>query len=262
MTPGLDPFAPGAADALVLLGLRVGGMMLVAPAFTAAGMPKTLRAGLLILLTLLVAPAAVATAGGAARLTPASAATETVIGLAMGLGVAMIAGAAEMAGEVLAIQIGLNGSALIDPMEGTSINALGVFMRLFAVTLLLSFNLHTVVLGALADSTESVRVGSALDASHGALAVVEMGAVLFALGVKMAAPVMGVVLVANVALAVAGRAAPQLNLLTLAFPIQIMLGLAALAASLPLIGRWLAGWDGVYGGLLLNASRALGAAAH
>ena len=262
MNPGFDLFAPGAADALVLLSLRTGGVLLLAPAFSATGMPRLLKVGILVLLTLLVAPAALAASGGAARLTLGAAAAETLIGMAIGLGAALIVGAAETAGDVLAIQIGLNGSALIDPLEGTPVGPLGVFMRLFVVTLLLTLNLHQVILGALADSTELVKLGAPADLGSGALAIAESGGLLFALGVKMAAPVMGVVLVANVALAVAGRAAPQLNLLTLAFPVQIALGLGALAASLPIIARWLTGWTAIYEGILVTTTRALGAVAH
>lgn len=261
MTPALDPFAAGSADALALLALRVGGLLMLAPAFSMTGMPRLLRLAILAVLVLLVAPAAVTAAHGTARLTPATALGETLIGMAIGIGAGLIVAAAETAGDVLAIQVGLNGSALVDPMEGGPVGPLAIFMRLFAVTLLLSFNLHQVVLGALADSVEAVPLGSPMRLDLGALALVQSAGTLFAFGIKMAAPVMGTVLVANVALAVAGRAAPQLNLLTLAFPVQIALGLGSLAASLPIIARWLGGWTGTYEGILITTTRALGAVA-
>lgn len=262
MNAGFDLLAPGAPDALALLALRVGGMLLLAPAFSATGMPRLLKTGILVLLTLLVAPAALDAAHGAAHLTPVTALGETLVGMAIGLGAGLIVAAAETAGDVLAIQIGLNGAALVDPMEGGAVGPLGVFLRLFAVTLLLSFNLHHVILGALADSTVAVPLGRPIDLTGGAMAIVTSGGALFAYGVKMAAPVMGTVLLANVALAVAGRAAPQLNLLTLAFPIQIALGLGSLAAALPIIARWMSGWAATYEGVLLTTTRAMGAVAH
>lgn len=262
MNLGFDFLAAGTPDALALLALRTGGMLMLAPAFSTTGMPRLLRAGILVLLTLLVAPAAITAANGQAQLTPLAALSETLIGMCIGLGAGIIVAAAETAGDVLAIQIGLNGGALIDPMDGAPLGPLGVFMRLFVVTLLLTFNLHHVVIGALADSTEFVRLGAPIDLKAGALAIASSGSLLFALGIKMAAPVMGVVLIANVALAVAGRAAPQLNLLTLAFPVQIALGLGAVAATLPVIARWLSGWAGVYESFLITTTRAMGAVAH
>ncbi len=262
MTPGFDLLAPGTPDALGLLALRTGGVLMLAPAFSATGMPRLLRVGILVLLTLLVAPVAVAATHGQVQLTPVTAISETIIGMAIGLGAGLIVAAAETAGDVLAIQIGLNGSALIDPLDGGQVGPMGVFMRLFVVALLLTFNLHQVVLGTLVDSTDVVRLGSPIDIKAGAFAIAGSASMLFALGIKMAAPVMGVVLIANVALAVAGRAAPQLNLLTLAFPVQIALGLGAVAATLPGIARWLSGWSGMYESFLITTTRAMGAVAH
>ncbi|MBI3791868.1 MAG: flagellar biosynthetic protein FliR [Gemmatimonadetes bacterium] len=262
MNPGFDLLAPGTPDALVLLLLRTSGVLMLAPAFSATGMPRLVKLGILVVLTLLVAQAAVGAAHGTARLTPGTALAETLVGMAIGIGAGLLVAAAETAGDVLSIQIGLNGSALVDPLDGAPVGPLGVFMRLFVVTLLLTFNLHQVIIGALADSVEVVRLGSPLNLSAGALAIAESAGTLFALGVKMAAPVMGTVLVANVALAVAGRAAPQLNLLTLAFPVQIALGLGSLAAALPIIARWLSGWSAMYEGTLITTTRALGAVAH
>ncbi len=262
MNPGFDLLAPGTPDALMLLALRVGGVLMLAPAFSTAGMPRLMRVGILVLLTLLVAPAAIGAAHGTAHLSLVSALSETLIGMAIGLGAGLIVAAAEAAGDVLSIQIGLNGAALMDPMDGSPVGPLGIFLRLFVVTLLLSFNLHHVILGALADSTEFVPLGSAIDLTQGALALASSGGLLFIMGIKMAAPVMGVVLIANVALAIAGRAAPQLNLLTLAFPVQIALGLGAIAATLPVIARWLSGWTGMYESFLITTTRAMGAVAH
>jgi flagellar biosynthetic protein FliR len=76
--------------------------------------------------------------------------------------------------------------------------------------------------------------------------MVRSGSVLFGLGLQFAAPVIATVLVANTALAILGRAAPSLNVLSVAFPIQIGIGLVALAGSIPFIGAFYHGWSGVY----------------
>jgi flagellar biosynthetic protein FliR len=74
--------------------------------------------------------------------------------------------------------------------------------------------------------------------------------VLFALGLQFAAPVIAAILVANTALAILSRAAPQLNILSVAFPVQIGIGLISLGASIPFIGAFYHGWSGVYNGTL------------
>jgi flagellar biosynthetic protein FliR len=255
----LDLFAPGTGPLLALFGARVSGLVLVAPVFSSRTVPAMVKAGLVVLVTLLLAPVAAAdAAGGAVTVTPAAMLSETLVGFAIGLGAALLVGAAEAAGEVMAIQIGLSGAAILDPVNQTQVPALGQFMQLFALALLLSLNLHLVMLDALAASARVVPVGVPLDLAGGAAAMVRAGGTLFVLGLRFAAPVIAAVLVANVALAALSRAAPQLNILQLAFPIQIAIGLLTLLASLPLIAAVLQGWTGTYDGMVGGVLRAFG----
>jgi flagellar biosynthetic protein FliR len=106
------------------------------------------------------------------------------------------------------------------------------------------------MLDALAASLQHVPVGSAVDMQAGAASLVSLGSTLFALGLRFAAPVVALVLIGNVALAVLSRAAPQLNILSLAFPVQIGLGLFAFGAALPMIALWFQSWDAAYDGVL------------
>jgi flagellar biosynthetic protein FliR len=254
----IDLFAPNTGPLLALFGARVSGLVLVAPVFSSRTVPPMVKAGLVVLVTLLLAPVAIAGAAGGAAVTPAAMLSETLVGFAIGLGAALLVGAAEAAGEVMAIQIGLSGAAILDPINQTQVPALGQFMQLFALALLLSLNLHLVMLDALAASARVVPVGAPLDLANGASAMVRAGGTLFVLGLRFAAPVIAAVLVANVALAALSRAAPQLNILQLAFPIQIAIGLLTLLASLPLIAAVLQGWTGMYDGMVGGVLRALG----
>ena len=83
--------------------------------------------------------------------------------------------------------------------------------------------------------------------------MVAMAGELFVLGLRFAAPVIAVILVGNVSLAILGRAAPQLNILSVAFPIQIGLGLFALAATIPVIAMFMNGWTGTYQSMLSHS---------
>jgi flagellar biosynthetic protein FliR len=252
----LDLLAPGSAAAFILMGARVGGMLLMAPVFAATIVPRTVRVAALVVLTVLLQPVAFAQTRGVPAITPVALLSETVIGLAIGLGAAVIVGAAEAAGDVMAIQIGLSGAAILDPLDTSQTPVLGTFGRLFAVTLLLTLNFHAVMLGALADSVRVFPLGAPVSLSSGVGAMVQMGATVFMLGVRFAAPVIAVILIANVAIAVLGRAAPQMNFLAVAFPVQIGLGLMTLAAAIPAIGHLLGGWASMHDGMLTPVVRA------
>lgn len=240
-----DLFAPGAATTLVLLAARVSGLVMVAPIFSTKNVPVAVRACIIVLLTALMQPVAMGQATATPAITPETFMGETLVGFALGLGAALLVGAASVAGDVMGMQIGLSGAAILDPMSNTSENVLGVFGNLFAITLLLAVDAHLVMIDAIAQSVRAIPVGSGIHA-EGMRTMVKSGSVLFGLGLQFAAPVTATVLVANTALAILGRAAPSLNVLSLAFPIQIGIGLLALSASIPFIGAFYHGWSGVY----------------
>lgn len=233
-------------------------MMLIAPVFSSRVVPMMHRVGILVLLVILLTPVAAAVPAADPQLTIAAFASETLIGFAMGIGAAVFVAAAEAAGDFVAVQMGLSGAASLDPLTQVSVPVLGQFASLFALTLLLAVNGHLVMLDSVAATFEILPVGAPIDVDAGLTTLASLGSILFVLGLRFAAPVIAVVLVANVALAVLGRAAPQLNILTVAFPVQIGVGLMAFAASVPLFATLFAGWSGEYEGLvtrLLSAMR-------
>lgn len=251
MAAPLDLFAPGTGSVLALLGARVSGLLLVAPVFSARNVPAMVKAGLVVLLTVLMTPMATAALEGATPVvTPATVLTEALVGFAIGLGAALLVGAAEAAGELMAIQIGLSGAAILDPISQTNVPALGQLMKLVALAMMFALDLHLVMLDAVAASARVLPVGAPIDTAAGLAEMVGAGSTLFVLGLRFAAPVVAAVLLANVALAVLSKAAPQLNVLQVAFPIQIAVGLAAFAASLPLIATFFTGWVASYDGIV------------
>jgi flagellar biosynthetic protein FliR len=246
----MELLAPTSVATLVLLVFRVGGVVLAAPVFSAKMLSVMLKTSIVVVLSWLLHPMALGAVGGEVRLTTGHVLTEMLIGLAMGLGAAVLIGAAEAMGDLLAVHIGLSGASSLDPLTNISVPVLGQFANLFAVTLMLSVDGHLVMLGALAKSLQMIPVGSDPNLAAGASAMVAMGSSLFVIGLRFAAPVLATVLLANVALAILTRAAPQLNILSIAFPIQIAVGLFAFAATIPAIGSFYLGWNGVYNDLI------------
>jgi flagellar biosynthetic protein FliR len=255
----VDLFAPGAAATLVLLACRVGGMLLVAPVFSAKTLPMQLRTGVLLLLTVLLAPAAhaaVMRAGAPPEITPTNVVTEMLIGFAIGFGAAVLVGAMETAGDLASTAIGLSGASLLDPLNGASSSLLAQLGQMFAVTVLLAVNGHLVMLDALAESTRALPVGDGINLQSGLHALLSQGTTLFVLGLRFAAPVIAASMIGNVALAVLSRVAPSLNVLNIAFPLQIAFGLLALVASLTFVATWMTGWGTTFAGQIEGVFRA------
>jgi flagellar biosynthetic protein FliR len=245
-----DPFAKGSVATIALFGARVSGLMIIAPVFSSTVIPREIRVALLVAVTVLLEPVALASVRGIPVVSASALLSEAIIGMAIGFGAALMVGAAEAAGDVMAVQIGLSGAAILDPINNAQVPILGSFMQLFAIALLLTLDLHLGMLQALADSTAALPVGAPIDVTQGVGAMIHLAGALFAFGARFAAPVIAVVLIGNVALAILGRAAPQLNILTVSFPVQITLGLLTLVAAIPAMSRFFSGWQGITDNML------------
>lgn len=256
--PGFDLLAPGSAATAILVGSRVSGLFLVAPIFSGKNVPMKLRAGLILLFTILLQPVARASAG-VPVLTPATMLSETLIGFAIGFGAAVLVGAAATAGDFMAVQSGLAGAASLDPITMQSSPTLSQFTQLLAITLLLVSNGHLLMIEALAGTLHAMPVGRLVDMQAGLGVMVGLASHLFVLGIQLAAPVLATVFIATMALGMLGRAAPQLQVLSVAFQIQIGVTFIALAAAIPVLATFFAGWTGVYESLLTPILGAMGA---
>ncbi len=245
MNPTLNPFEPGPAAAIALFATRMGGFLLIAPVYSGRAVPPSVRVAFLVIVTAMMAPLVTARAV-AAPVTPATLLTETLVGFALGFGAAVFVGGAEVAGDVMAFQSGLSGASTLDPITNLPSPVLAEFLKRVVITLLLALGGHLLMLEALAASLTAAPLGSPVAAAEGMQAALQLASRLFIIGVQIAAPVIAAVFVGNLAMGVLARTAPQLQIFMLAYPLQIVIGTAALALSLPLLGVTFAGWNEQY----------------
>lgn len=251
-----DFLSPGVATAFVLTALRVGGLMLVAPAWSAKTVPMRLRTALIVVFALLLTPAASASANvETLRITPATFLAETIIGFVIGVAAALVIAAAEFSGELFTLSIGLSGAAIFDPVNNTQSPVLGGLLQLISLSLLLIAGGHIVMLEAVSASFHAMPLGAPIDLGAGMGAFVPVAKSIFVTGLQFASPVIAAVLVTNVALAVLGRAAPQLNIMSLAFPLQIGVGLLTFAGSVALVVHAMSDWQPGFAGSLDTFAR-------
>ncbi|MBS0395145.1 MAG: flagellar biosynthetic protein FliR [Proteobacteria bacterium] len=215
--------------------LRVTGFMLLAPTFGAALVPRRIKLTFALALTLILAPLSPRTdpidpISATALLT---AAQQLLIGVAIAFVVQVVFDALVLAGQVVATTMGLGFATLIDPNRGASTAVVGQFYLILGTLLFLSLDAHLALLGVLADSVRVLPPGPATLGPDAFLALARWGGKIFEAGTLIALPaVVGLVLV-NLALGIVSRAAPQLNLFAVGFPISMLLGFAMLMLSLP-----------------------------
>ena len=242
----MELFRNETVQALALLSTRLTGLFLVAPIFSSRVVPMRIRSALLLAFSLLLLPPAMEAGAGGIRLTPLALATEVILGTVLGLGAAIFVAAAESAGDMLAVQMGLSGANVLDPSSGTQMPVLGQFLGLFVTTLILATGGHLVLIQTLHLSLHAFPLGGALNLEDGIPAAVEMLGTQLVLGLRFAAPVVAAMMIGNAALGVMAKTVPQLNVLMMAFPLQIAIGLFTLSLSLPLIAGFFGDWPDRY----------------
>jgi flagellar biosynthetic protein FliR len=231
----LDQLA-GAALLLVRPGMLVIGTPILGGLYA----PVHLRVGLTVLVAILLAPVVALPATLSAAGLTIVIAREIAIGLALALSTRVLVAGLEFAGHFSGYQIGLSAGALIDPQSGVRNTTLALLYGNLAVLLCFLTNAHHLLLHALADSYASLPIGVGAISANVAGSAAEMLGAVFIFGVRVAAPVIIVMLLIELALGLVAKVAPALNVMIAGAPIRLLVGLlvvAATVAGIPAIVR-------------------------
>lgn len=229
----IDP--PGFVPVLA----RVGGVVSFFPLLGAEAVPARFRivlaAALAWMLRPFVPPQPADTASPMAFLLRIG--TELLIGAVLGFSAQVAMAAFEAAGQLVGFQMGLTLSGVIDPINGEQVSAVSVFYRLVATIIYFSIDAHHAFILALRDSYAWIGPSAIVPGAGFAAGVAHVSASLFTLSLRIAAPALVVSIVLDVALLLAARALPQVNLLILGYPVKVGLGLLAVSAGLIVLPR-------------------------
>lgn len=151
-------------------------------------------------------------------------AQQIFIGIAIGFMMRIVFAAVDMAGALIGMQMGLSFAIFFDPDAGGQTAVLSDFLNLLATLLFLAVNGHLLMIDILVRSFEWLPVTAAPVNAAGWGFIARTGLTVFAAGLLLAMPIVAILLVANIALGVLTRAAPQLNLFAVGFPITLTAG--------------------------------------
>src|SRR5471030_2559072 len=214
---------------------RILGLLAASPLFGNSAVPVTVKVSLGVLLAMIVAPA-VPALPAADPLSMAGLlilAQELLVGLAMGFTIRVVFAAVEMAGEISSLTMGLGFATFFDPNTQGRSSAISQFLSLVATMGFLAVNAHLVLLSVLVESFSSLPVSAAPVYGGGFKQLADWGGKIFSTGVQLSLPIVAALLITNVALGILTRAAPQLNLFGIGFPITLGVGFLVLAMALP-----------------------------
>jgi len=221
----------GTLYAFLLVLARVSGALVFVPLPGIKGGPQPARAALALGMTLALYgrwPGVNAAAVTAMRMV-CWAAAEASVGVAIGVAVEITLEAFALAAQVLGLQAGYAYASTIDPNTEADSGILLVIAQLFAGLLFFALGLDREVLRLFAQSMDKVPAGVYPLTAGSVQPLIRLGASLFAVGVRLALPVVALLVMVDVALALLGRLNQQLHLLSLAFPVKMLVALLVLS---------------------------------
>ncbi|MDX5362861.1 MAG: flagellar biosynthetic protein FliR [Pseudazoarcus pumilus] len=226
--------------ALMFPLVRLLGLFASAPLWSNRGIPVRIRLAAGLAMAMAVLPAlppmpAVPTDSWEAL---AILAHQFIIGAALGFMMRLFFAAVDLAGEMIGLQMGLSFAVFFSPTTGGQSSVIAEFLGLITLLVFLALDGHLMLVQVLVHTFEWLPVGEATS-SQGWLVIVRHASVMFAAGVMMALPMVATLLIANIGLGILTRAAPQLNLFAVGFPVTLTVGFIVLLLSLSILGPML-----------------------
>ncbi|MCR8921669.1 flagellar type III secretion system protein FliR [Dasania sp. GY-MA-18] len=213
---------------------RISGFFMLAPVVGSQLVPARIRLMLSILTALVLAPVLPAMpAIDAVSLNSAFITIQQVlIGVAMALALQMLLQVFILAGQMIAMQMGLGFASMVDPSNGISVTVVSQFHLMLATLLFVAVGGHLAMIEVLAESFIVLPVGAGFISNNALWSIMGWFTWMFAAGVLMALPAVTSLMIVNAALGVITRSAPQFNIMTIGFPFMVILGLAIIWATM------------------------------
>lgn len=254
----LFSFDAGQLMSFILTFMRISLIVFLLPFFGGQTIPMQVKGALTIVLTLAVWP------GNAIspEYFPAHPAElivlmlgELLLGLMMGLMVEFVFVGAQLGGQIIGFQMGFSMISMADPSSGDQLIVTSFLIQTVALTLFLVMDGHLFLLSGLMNSFKLVPPGSLFIGGRLASDMLTLSAEMFVIALKIAGPVVVCLFMVDLALALMARAAPQMNLLMIGFPIKIAVGLVLMGILFTLLSMYLEDFLRTIGPMFNNLMR-------
>ncbi|MBN4052656.1 flagellar biosynthetic protein FliR [Roseiflexus sp. AH-315-K22] len=229
------------ATPYMLVLIRISGIFLAAPAISGFMIPIRIKALLVVMFTAAIYPAVSITSDvpqGVDLITIAPViATELLIGLTIGLLAMLPLMGVQLAGMLAGYQMGLAMARAFDPNSGTDSVVVGQLLYYLAFGAFLTMGGLDHLFLAVVNTFERVPIGgfwfdqAPLETFVGTLTAA------FVLGIRIAAPIVAIIMLIMVSMGFIMKTMPQINVLTIGFAIKIIVGLMVMAMSITMIER-------------------------
>ena len=241
---------------LLIIGVRMSGLVLFAPFFGSVAVPVRIKPMLVLTFTALLYPLVM---NKLPHLVisewPMAIFSELLVGVAIGIATSVVFDGIQMAGQILSVQLGYSLVNILDPQTQVESTVVATFHQTIAMLIFLRIGVHLWILRAMAESFNYLPVCSGHSSASFTAATIKACGSVFSIGLQLAAPVLSATLLSDLALALLGKAAPQLPLMMLGPAVKTIPGLLILMAAL----RY---WPSLFERMFLNSIRTMNVLLH
>lgn len=250
-------FDPAAILSFLLTFLRVSLIIFMLPVFGVDGLPAQWKAAFCLVFTMAVWPT-VSLPGAAMPAHPFGVAMlilgELVLGLILGLAVRFFFAGIQAGGELVAMQVGFSMISFADPASGGQTGVIAHLLYTVALLIFLCLDGHLYLLRAFVETFRYIPAGGLLLTDTLFHQMLNLAGMMYALTIKVIAPVMAALFLVEVALALMSRAAPQVHIMEVGFPLKIAVGFFFVAMLFGMLGQdvrqYILGLDALFSNLL------------
>jgi len=229
------PISCSETKTFLLIVIRVGVILFILPFFNSRIIPSLVKAGMVLVVAIILFPVVDRetmkfpnTSWGLVQIILA----EAVIGMILGLLVQILFEAVKIMGQLVGFQTGFAITNILDPQSGTQVSIFANMAYLVAMILFLMMNGHHILIAALKESFEIIQVGHCSLTGSMFHKVLDLSAHMFGIAIKIGAPAIAALLFTKVAFGLITKLMPQMNIMIVAFPVQIVVGLLFFGISL------------------------------
>lgn len=215
--------------------MRISAMFVSVPLFSIRAVPARVRLILSVAITLVVMPLLppFPTVEMFSYTGFMMAIAQIMIGLTSGFILQLVFAAVVFAGQGIALSMGLGFSMMVDPQSGQQVPVIAQLYTVTTTLIFISLDGHLLLIQMLLDSFKTLPIGIDGIDKAGIWSILAWSSRMFAGGLLLAMPVIASLLLVNIIFGVAARAAPQLQIFSVGFPVTLMLGLLLVWKTLP-----------------------------
>ncbi|HDY85844.1 MAG TPA: flagellar biosynthetic protein FliR [Methylophaga aminisulfidivorans] len=234
------------ADITAALGLylwpfiRIAAMVMVAPVFSSNFLSTQTRMVITLAIAMVVVPNIPDVVPNVQPISMDGlliVAQQVLIGACMGFMLQLLFDAFIVAGQIIAMQMGLGFASMVDPQNGILVPVISQFYLIFTTLIFVTLDGHLILIQVVSESFVTMPIAAEGLTPTDLRDIVAQGSWMFASGVLIALPAIGSIMMVNLAFGILSRAAPQISPFSIGFPLTIIMGFIIMLVTLPLVGQ-------------------------